>query len=62
MCEVLDKAENKGYEEGFAEGFADGFAEERMEDAIIIMKNLHITLDEALRILEISDSERDLYI
>lgn len=58
MCEVLDKAENKGYEEGFA----DGFAEERMEDAIIIMKNLHITLDEALRILEISDSERDLYI
>ena len=68
MCDVIDKVENKkhsvayyaNYMVGYLEGRIEGRAERIAEKRTYIhatMKNLHITLDEALRILEISDAE-----
>ncbi len=69
MCEVLDRVENKGRLEGYLEGYLEGRAEARAEGIAeertlirAMMKNLQITFDEALRILEIPESEKELFI
>ena len=65
MCEILDKVENKGRLEGRVEGRVEGREERIAKERTHVkamMKNLHISLDEAMLILEIPDSERDSFI
>ena len=65
MCEILDKVENKGRLEGRLEGRVEGREERIAKERTHVkamMKNLHISLDEAMLILEIPASEKDLFI
>ena len=49
MCEVLDRAENKGKEDA------------RLEDIRNIMKNLHVTAQQAMDVLEIPKEDWPMY-
>ena len=53
MCEVLDRAENKGRIEGEENA--------RLEDIRNIMKNLHVTAQQAMDVLEIPKEDWPMY-
>ena len=53
MCEVLDRVENKGKEEGRIEG--------RIEGIRTLMKNFHLTAQQAMEMMEIPEEERPRY-
>ena len=53
MCEVLDRVENKGKEEGRIEG--------RIEGIRTLMKNFHLTAQQAMEMMEIPEEERAMY-
>ena len=53
MCEVLDRAENKGRIEGEENA--------RLEDIKNIMKNLHVTAQQAMDVLEIPKEDWPMY-
>ena len=53
MCEVLDRAENKGIKKGKEDA--------RLEDIKNIMKNLHVTAQQAMDVLEIPKEDWPMY-
>ncbi len=57
MCEFLDKVENRGVEKGRAEGRK----EERVISIKALMDNLQILFEEATRLLNIPDPEKERY-
>ena len=57
MCEVLDRAENKGRIEGRIEGKEDA----RLEDIKNIMESLQISAREAMALLKLPEEEWPMY-
>ena len=57
MCEVLDRVENKGKEDGIIEGRIEG----RIESIRTLMKNFHLTAQQAMEMMEIPEEERPRY-
>jgi flagellar biosynthesis/type III secretory pathway protein FliH len=57
MCEVLDRAENKGREDGIKKGEENA----RLEAIRNIMKNLHVTAQQAMDVLEIPKEDWPMY-
>ena len=52
----------KGLAKGRSEGRAEGQTEERIRTLKTLMANAHISLDEAMQMIGVSASEKDLYL
>ena len=57
MCEVLDRAENKGREDGIKKGEENA----RLEDIRNIMESLQITAREAMALLKLPEEDWPMY-
>ena len=61
MCKAWDDHMERGRREGREEGKREGRYEEKAENLQCIMKNLKVTIQQAMDILEIPEGERNLY-
>ena len=57
MCKVLDRDEKQGKEDGSIEGRIEG----RIESIRTLMKNFHLTAQQAMEMMEIPEEERPRY-
>ncbi len=66
MCqaikEMLQDERAEGHAEGRAEGHAEGHAEEKVDSVRKMMKNLNLTVKQAMDVLEIPEEERSRYL
>ena len=62
MCEVLDRAEERGRIKGIQEGRQEGIDESRIESIKNVMSAFKITAEQAMDVLKIPFSEQDKYL
>lgn len=64
MCREVEKllmAERaQSRAEGFAEGYAEGRLEGKMSNIRAVMENLSVSVDDAMKLLKTSESDRDI--
>ncbi len=61
MCDLEDYAIQIGVERGIKQGRREERENTKLDDIANLMKNLSLTVDEALRVLEVPDSEHAGY-
>lgn len=62
MCELLDKYENRGLERGISQGISQGKIETLLQNIQALMKNMKVTAEEAMKILDVPVEERAEYL
>ena len=61
MCDLEDYAIQIGVERGIKQGRREERENTKLDDIANLMKNLSLTVDEALRVLEVPDNEHAGY-
>lgn len=62
MCELLDKYENRGLERGISQGISQGKIETLLQNIQALMRNMKVTAEEAMKILDVPVEERAEYL
>ena len=55
MCNLADRIEEKALEKGMKIGIEQGIEREKINSVISLMKNLHLTFEEVIKVLDVPD-------
>ena len=61
MCNIAEELEKRGIEQGINQGEIQGRAKELTRNIEALMKNMKLTLEEALDALSVSEEQRKQY-
>ena len=59
MCNLSQGAIEKGIQKGMQKGYGQGREEERIASVRNLMQNLHMTAEDAMKVLNIPQEDRD---
>ena len=59
MCNLSQGAIEKGIQKGIQKGYGQGREEERIASVRNLMQNLHMTAEDAMKVLNIPQEDRD---
>ena len=56
MCNLADRIEEKAIEKGMRKGIELGIEQEKVNAVVTLIRTLHLSFEEAIRVLEVPDS------